>query len=99
MYNAPNVCWLNELSTLYAVVVSLLAANFARVLNALGANQLGGPGSSTVNSAYAWLLTLNPIVVVIMGIIVFFAGSLAKWVGLIMIIVGIILFALPYVLH
>ncbi|MGO9645001.1 MAG: hypothetical protein ACLPY5_09670 [Candidatus Bathyarchaeia archaeon] len=84
------------MSTLHAIIVSLFAANFVRVLDALGASQTG---SSTVNSAYSWLLTLNPIVVVILGIIVFFAGSLAKWVGVVMIIVGIILLALPYVLH
>jgi drug/metabolite transporter (DMT)-like permease len=52
-----------------------------------------------VNSAYQWLLTLNPIVVIILGVIVFFAGKLAKWVGIIMIIVGIIFLALPYILH
>ena len=51
-----------------------------------------------VNSAYAWLLTLNPIVVIILGIVVFFAGALAKWVGVIMIIVGVIFLALPYLL-
>jgi drug/metabolite transporter (DMT)-like permease len=51
-----------------------------------------------VNSAYQWLLTLNPIVVIILGVIVFFAGKLAKWVGIIMVIVGIIFLALPYLL-
>jgi drug/metabolite transporter (DMT)-like permease len=50
------------------------------------------------NSAYQWLLTLNPIVVIILGVIVFFAGKLAKWVGIIMVIVGIIFLALPYLL-
>jgi len=51
------------------------------------------------SSAYTWLLTLNPIVVIILGVIVFIAGKLAKWVGVIMIIVGIIFLALPYLLH
>jgi drug/metabolite transporter (DMT)-like permease len=51
------------------------------------------------SSAYAWLLTLNPIVVIILGVIVFFAGKLAKWVGIIMIIVGVIFLALPYLMH
>ena len=51
------------------------------------------------SSAYTWLLTLNPIIVIILGVVVFIAGKLAKWVGLIMIIVGIIFLALPYILH
>jgi hypothetical protein len=51
-----------------------------------------------LNSAYTWLLTLNPIVLIILGVIVFFAGRLAKWVGIIMVIVGIIFLALPYLL-
>jgi cell division septal protein FtsQ len=83
------------MSALYAVV-SLLAANFVRVLDALGVSQTG---SSTVNSAYAWLLTLNPIILIILGIIVFFAGKLAKFVGIIMLIVGLILLVVPYVMH
>jgi multidrug transporter EmrE-like cation transporter len=52
-----------------------------------------------VSSAYAWLLTLNPILLIILGVVVFIAGKLAKWVGIIMIIVGIIFLALPYILH
>lgn len=91
-----RVCWSSEMSTLHVILVSLFAENFVRVLNALGVNQ---SGSSTVNSAYAWLLTLNPIVVIILGVIVFFAGKFAKFVGIIMLIVGLILLALPYVLH
>ena len=85
------------MSALHAIVVSLFAGNFVCVLNALGVNQV--TGSSTVNSAYAWLLTLNPIILIILGIIVFFAGKFAKFVGIIMLIVGLILLALPYVLH
>jgi hypothetical protein len=51
-----------------------------------------------VNSAYAWLLTLNPILLIILGVIVFIAGRLAKWIGIIMVIVGVIFLVLPYVL-
>jgi hypothetical protein len=36
--------------------------------------------------------------VIILGIVVFFAGSLAKWIGVIMVIVGLIFLALPYLL-
>ena len=84
------------MSTLHAIFVSLLAANYVRVLDAFGVSQTG---SSTVNSAYGWLLTLNPIILIILGIIVVFAGKLAKFVGIIMLIVGLILLAVPYVMH
>jgi hypothetical protein len=78
-----------------SMIVSLLAS-IVRVLNEIGVNQSAG---SMVNSAYQWLLTLNPIVIIILGVIVFFAGKLAKWVGILMVIVGIIFLVLPYVLH
>jgi drug/metabolite transporter (DMT)-like permease len=50
------------------------------------------------NSAYTWLVTLNPILLIILGVIVFIAGRLAKWVGIIMVIVGVIFLVLPYIL-
>jgi len=78
------------------MIAPLLGVNLFRILNEFGANQIGG---SMVSSAYQWLLTLNPIVLIILGVIVFIAGKLAKWVGVIMIIIGIIFLALPYLLH
>ncbi len=53
---------------------------------------------SILDSAYSFLVTLSPILLIILGVVVFFAGKLAKWVGVIMIIVGIIFLALPYLL-
>jgi hypothetical protein len=85
-----------EMSKIYSLIAPLLGVSLFRILNEIGVNQTAG---SMVNSAYTWLLTLNPIVVIILGIIVFFAGKLAKWVGIIMVIVGLILLALPYILH
>jgi len=84
------------MSIIYSVLAPLLGVTLFRVLSEIGVSQTAG---SMVNSAYQWLLTLNPIVVIILGVIVFFAGKLAKWVGVIMIIVGIIFLALPYILH
>ena len=85
-----------EMSKIYSLIAPLLGVSLFRILNEIGVNQSAG---SMANSAYQWLLTLNPIVVIILGIIVFFAGKLAKWVGIIMVIVGLILLALPYILH
>ena len=84
------------MSKVYSMVAPLLAASLFWILNELQVNQASA--SSMLNSAYTWLLTLNPIVLIILGVIVFFAGRLAKWVGIIMVIVGIIFLALPYLL-
>ena len=78
------------------MIASLLVASIVRVLNEIGVNQTAG---SMVNSAYTWLLTLNPILLIILGVIVFIAGKLAKWIGIIMVIVGVILLALPFLMH
>ena len=78
------------------MIASLLVASIVRVLNELGVNQTAG---SVANSAYTWLVTLNPILLIILGIIVFIAGRLAKWIGIIMVIIGVILLALPFLMH
>jgi hypothetical protein len=77
------------------MIASLLVAGIVRVLNEIGVNQTAG---SMANSAYTWLVTLNPILLIILGVIVFIAGRLAKWIGIIMVIVGVIFLVLPYIL-
>jgi len=52
-----------------------------------------------LNTIYQLLIHLNPIVLIIVGIVIFFAGKFAKFVGIIAVIVGIALLALPYVLR
>ena len=74
----------------------MLVASIVRVLSEIGVSQTAG---SMVNSAYTWLVTLNPILLIILGVIVFIAGRLAKWIGIIMVIVGVILLALPFLMH
>jgi len=83
------------MSKIYSMMAPLLGLSLFRILNAIGVNQ---SATSRANSAYAWLLTLNPIVVIILGVIVVIAGKFAKWVGIIMIIVGVIFLALPHLL-
>ena len=78
------------------MISSLFVASIVRVLSEIGVNQTAG---SMVSSAYTWLLTLNPILLIILGVIVFIAGKLAKWIGIIMVILGVILLALPFLLH
>jgi hypothetical protein len=78
-----------------SMIASLLVASIVRVLNEIGVSQTAG---SMVNSAYTWLVTLNPILLIILGVVVFIAGKFAKWIGIIMVIVGVIFLVLPYVL-
>jgi hypothetical protein len=78
------------------MISSLFVASIVRVLSEIGVNQTAG---SMANSAYTWLLTLNPILLIILGVIVFIAGKLAKWIGIIMVIIGVILLILPFVMH
>jgi hypothetical protein len=77
------------------MIASLLVASIVRVLNVIGVNQTAG---SMVSSAYTWLVTLNPILLIILGVVVFIAGRFARWIGIIMVIVGVIFLVLPYVL-
>ena len=77
------------------MIASLLVTSIVWMLNEIGVNQTAG---SVASSAYTWLLTLNPILLIILGVIVFIAGRLAKWIGIIMVIVGIIFLVLPYIL-
>jgi hypothetical protein len=78
------------------MLASLLVASIVRVLSEIGVSQTAG---SMVNSAVTWLVTLNPILLIILGVIVFIAGKLARWIGIIMVIIGVILLALPFLMH
>ena len=79
-----------------SMIASLVVASIVRVLSEIGVSQTAG---SMANSAYTWLVTLNPILLIILGVIVFIAGKLAKWIGIVMVIIGVILLALPFLLH
>ena len=52
----------------------------------------------TINTILSFLANLNPIILIIVGLILVFASRLAKWVGVICIILGAILLLLPYLL-
>ena len=51
-----------------------------------------------INTIYQILVHLNPIILIIVGIVIFIAGKFAKWIGIIAVILGVILLALPYLL-
>jgi len=77
--------------TLHAWVVTIL-----NHINAISASQVSGSSSSMLNSAFKWLVSMNPIVLIIIGVVAFFAGAFSKFIGTTMVIVGIILLVLPY---
>jgi len=83
------------MNKIYSMIAPLLGLSLFRILNEIGVNQ---SATSMANSAVTWLLALNPIVLIILGIIVFIAGKFAKFIAVIMIVVGIILLALPHLM-
>ena len=48
---------------------------------------------------YQFLIHLNPILLIIVGVVLFFAAKFAKFVGIIAMILGVILLVLPYLLR
>ncbi|WP_455285059.1 hypothetical protein [[Eubacterium] cellulosolvens] len=79
------------------MIASLFAATLVRILNEVAAYQAPTAHTlSIVDSAYSFLVTANPIILIILGVVVFFAGKLARFVGAVMVILGAILLALPY---
>ena len=82
-----------------STISQMLHAWIVTILNhisAISASQVPGSSSSMLNSAYKWLASFNPIVLIIIGIIAFFAGAFSKLIGLVLVIVGIVLLILPY---
>lgn len=53
--------------------------------------------TETAGSAKDYLLALNPLILIAAGVILFFASKFAKIIGILLIIIGAIVFALPYV--
>ena len=51
-----------------------------------------------VNTVYQFLVNLNPIILIIVGIILLIAQKFAKWIGIGAVILGVVLLALPYLL-
>jgi len=54
--------------------------------------------SAILKTIYEFLISGNPFILIVLGIILFFAGKLAKVVGIVIIILGLIHLALPYLL-
>ena len=51
-----------------------------------------------INAILSFLAHLNPIILIIVGVILVFASKLAKFVGVVCVILGAFLLCLPYLL-
>jgi hypothetical protein len=51
-----------------------------------------------LKTIYSFLVNGNPFILIILGVIVFLAGKLAKFVGIVIIILGLVHLVLPYLL-
>ena len=60
--------------------------------------QVSTSPSSILKTIYEFLISGNPFILIVLGIILFFAGKLAKVIGIVIIILGLIHLALPYLL-
>jgi len=54
--------------------------------------------SSFLSPIYSFLINANPFILIILGGVVFFAGKLAKFVGIVLVILGLISLLFPYLL-
>ena len=86
---------------IHSIIAPLLvAAGSLRTLGNIGANQIPTlPGSSILTPIYNFLMSLNPFILIILGVVVFFVGKLAKFVGIVLVILGAIHLLLPYLSH
>ena len=79
--------------------ISSLGADFARTLGNARPYQLAPlPSSIMANPMISFLFTLSPLILIILGVVVFFAGKLAKFVGIVIVILGLVDLLFPYLL-
>jgi hypothetical protein len=50
------------------------------------------------NPVISFFFTLSPIILIILGVAVFFAGKLAKFLGIVIAILGLLELLFPYLL-
>ena len=77
-------------------LVNCLMLSFGYVLEAT--QKVGVPSalSSILDAIYKSLVSANPFILIILGIVIFFAGKFAKVVGIILVLLGLIYLLLPY---
>ena len=90
------------MSRILSTITPMLAAGLTRVLSNVRSYQMPTlpslPGSSVLSPIYSFLINANPFILIILGGIVFFAGKLAKFIGIVLVIIGLISFLFPYLM-
>jgi hypothetical protein len=72
-------------------IASLLGAEFACILRSARPYQITPlPSSVMANPVISFFFTLSPLILIILGVVVFFAGKLAKFVGIAIAISGLV---------
>jgi len=66
------------------------------VLDAAATERIPSALSSILDSIHKFLVDANPIILIILGIVVFLAGKFAKVIGIIIVLLGLILLLLPF---
>jgi hypothetical protein len=80
-------------------ISSVLGAGSARILQNAVPYQLAPlPSSVMANPVISFFFTLSPIILIILGVAVFFAGKLAKFLGIVIAILGLFELLFPYLL-
>lgn len=78
----------------------LVAINSVSVGNAAAADQVPTSAfSSILRGIYSFLVSGNPFVLIILEVILFFAGKLSRLIGIILVILGLIHLILPYLIR
>ena len=86
-----------KMTGILSAISSLLRGDFARSLGNAGPYQLAPlPSSIMANPIISFFFSLSPFILIILGVVVFFAGKLAKFVGIVIVILGLVELLLPY---
>ena len=79
-----------------SIMALLLKISSVYILNATTTKEMPSALSSALNAIYSFFINANPIILIILGLIAIIAGKFAKYIGIIIIILGIVQLLLPY---
>lgn len=90
---------IDQLEQLFVWLIVVIHRSDLQSLILIQSPSRNGDVNMDLGSVYQFLVHLNPIVLIILGVVVFFAGKFAKFIGIIAILVGAVLLVLPYMLR
>ena len=78
------------LLTILLVANAVYAQNLTNTTNQTSTQTTTFPFSGSLKGIYSFLTSVNPILLIILGIVLLLVGKLAKFVGIVLIIIAII---------